>query len=106
MDLQPLLEPRSVAVVGANDRPGSYGEIVLGNLARSGFAGPVWGVNPRRAEVMGRTCVPTVADLPEPVDAVVVAIPAPSVPAVLEAAGERGCEIGRASCRERVSSTV
>lgn len=91
MDLGPLLEPRSVAVVGANDRPGSYAEIVLGNLARSGFGGPVWGVNPKRDEVMGRICVPTVADLPEPVDAVVVAIPAPSVPAVLEAAGERGC---------------
>src|SRR3954452_3102286 len=38
----PLLEPRSIAVVGANARPGSYGDIVLRNLARSGFEGEVW----------------------------------------------------------------
>src|SRR5205809_6397843 len=82
-NLTPLLEPRSIAVVGANDRPGSYGDIVLRNLARAEFAGEVWGVNPRRAEVHGRPCVPSVADLPEPVDAVVVAIPAAGVPAVI-----------------------
>jgi acetyl-CoA synthetase len=78
-------------VVGANDRPGSYGDIVLQNLARAGFEGPVWGVNPRREEVHGRRCFPTVAELPEPVDAVVVAIPAAGVPAVIGDAVARGC---------------
>ena len=39
MDPTPLLEPRSIAVVGANDRPGSYGDIVLRNLTRAGFGG-------------------------------------------------------------------
>ena len=74
-DPTPLLRPRSVAVVGANDRPGSYGDEIFRNLAAAGFAGAVWGVNPKRDEVHGRPCVPRVADLPEPVDAVVVAIP-------------------------------
>jgi acetate---CoA ligase (ADP-forming) len=78
-------------VVGANDRPGSYGDIVLRNLARAGFQGDVWGVNPRRTEVHGRPCVPSVTDLPEPVDAVVVAIPAAGVPAVIADAVARGC---------------
>jgi len=78
-------------VVGANDRPGSYGDIVLRNLARAEFAGEVWGVNPRRAEVHGRPCVPSVADLPEPVDAVVVAIPAAGVPAVIADTVARRC---------------
>jgi acetyl-CoA synthetase len=90
-DPGPLLEPRSIAVVGANDRPGSYGDIVLRNLARAGFGGDVWGVNPRRSEVHGRPCVPSVAELPEPVDAVVVAIPARGVPAVIADAVARGC---------------
>ena len=90
-DPTPLLEPRSIAVVGANDRPGSYADIVLRNLARAGFDGDVWGVNPRRTEVHGRPCVPSVADLPEPVDAVVVAIPAAGVPAVIADAVARGC---------------
>jgi acetyl-CoA synthetase len=91
MDPTPLLEPRSIAVVGANDRPGSYGDIVLRNLARSGFEGEVWAVNPRRREVHGRPCLPSVAELPEPVDAVVVAIPAAGVPGVIADAVARDC---------------
>ena len=78
-------------MVGATDRPGSYGDAVVRNLAAIGFAGPVWGVHPKRREVHGRPCVPSVEDLPEAVDAVVVAIPAAGVPAVIRAAGLRGC---------------
>ncbi len=91
MDLRPLLEPQSIAVVGANDRPGTYADGILRNLTRGGFSGPVWGVNPNRDEVLGFPCVASVAELPEPVDAVVVAIPAAGVPAVVVEAGERGC---------------
>jgi acetyl-CoA synthetase len=87
----PLLEPRSVAVVGASDRPGSYGDTVLRNLERAGFPGPVWGVHPTRRTVHGRECVPSPADLPEPVDAIVFAIPAAKVPESLAEAAERGC---------------
>jgi acetyl-CoA synthetase len=90
-DPAPLLEPRSVAVVGATDRPGSYGDTVLANLERAGFPGPVWGVHPKRRTVHGRECVPSPADLPEAVDAVVFAIPAAKVPASLVEAAERGC---------------
>jgi acetate---CoA ligase (ADP-forming) len=90
-DLTPLLEPRSIAVVGATDRPGSYADTVLRNLARAGFDGDVWGVNPRREVVHGRPCVPGVTDLPEPVDAVVVAIPAAGVPEVIADIAARGC---------------
>ena len=89
--LKPLLSPRSIAVVGANDTHGSYADAVLRNLATAGFDGPVWGVNPKRSEVHGRQCVASVSDLPEPVDAVVIAIPAAAVPAVVRESGERGC---------------
>jgi acyl-CoA synthetase (NDP forming) len=91
VNLTPLLEPRSIAVVGASDRMDSYAGNVLRNLERSGFEGPVWGVNPKRTEVLGRKCVPALSDLPEPVDAVVVAIPAAGVPAVVAEAGATGC---------------
>jgi acetate---CoA ligase (ADP-forming) len=90
-DPAPLLHPRSVAVVGANERAGSYGDVIFRNLAAAGFEGAVYGVNPKRDEVHGRPCVPSVADLPEPVDAVVVAIPAAACAPVLIEAGERGC---------------
>ncbi len=90
-DPSPLLRPRSVAVVGANDRPGSYGDVIFRNLAAAGFEGPVFGVNPKRDEVHGRPCVPSVADLPEPVDAVVVAIPAAACASVILEIGARDC---------------
>jgi acyl-CoA synthetase (NDP forming) len=85
------MRPASIAVVGATDRPGSYGAQTLLNLDAVGFPGAVWGVNPKRAEVLGRPCVPSVADLPEPVDAVVVAIPAAGVAEAVDQAGARGC---------------
>jgi acetyl-CoA synthetase len=83
--------PASIAVVGATDRPGSYAAETLLNLEAIGFPGPVWGVNPGRSQVLGRDCVPALADLPQPVDAVVVAIPAAGVASVIEEAGARGC---------------
>jgi acyl-CoA synthetase (NDP forming) len=82
-----LLAPRSVAVVGATDREGSYGAQALVNLTEIGFPGPVWGVNPGRDEVLGRPCVASLADLPEPADAVIVAIPAAGVAAAIDQAG-------------------
>ena len=78
-DPTPLLRPRSVAVVGASEREGSYGDNILRNISVAGFEGEVWGINPKRDRVHGRPCVPSVGDLPEPVDAVVVAIPAAGV---------------------------
>ena len=86
-----LLTPRSIAVVGASDRPGSYADLVLRNLEANEFAGEVWGVNPKRDEVHGRRCFPSVAELPEPADAVVIAVPAPAVPEAVEQAGASGC---------------
>ncbi|MGZ6611774.1 MAG: acetate--CoA ligase family protein [Solirubrobacteraceae bacterium] len=90
-DLGRLMRPASIAVVGATDRAGSYAAETLVNLELIGFPGPVYGVNPRRMEVLGRPCVPSVAELPEPVDAVVVTIPAAGVAAAVDQAGARGC---------------
>jgi acyl-CoA synthetase (NDP forming) len=91
VDLRRLLHPTSVAVVGATDRPGSYAAQALLNLETVSFEGDVWGVNPRRDEVLGHPCVPSVTDLPVAVDALIVAIPAAGVAEALEQAGARGC---------------
>ena len=90
-DPSPLLTARSVAVVGATDRIGSYGDTVMKNLSESGFNGRVWGVNPGRESVNGVECFASVLDLPEPVDVVAVAIPAKLVPEVISQSVERGC---------------
>ncbi len=117
VDLRRLLHPSTVAVVGATDRPGSYAAQALLNLETVSFEGDVWGVNPRRDEVLGHPCVPSVADLPVAVDALIVAIPASGVAEALEQAGARGCgsavvfsagfaevESGRAYQRELVAA--
>ena len=91
MDLSRLFHPRSIAVVGATDNGDNYGSQTLLNLAAVGFAGEVWGVNPRRLSAHGIPCFPSLSDLPGVPDAVVVAIPAAGVPAVIEEAGTLGC---------------
>ena len=75
-DLSRLFRPASIAVVGASERPGSYSSQTLVNLEAIGFPGRVYGVNPKRTQAHGRPCFPSVSELPEPVDALVVAIPA------------------------------
>jgi acetyl-CoA synthetase len=90
MDLTRLLRPRSVAVVGASERDGSYAGETLLNLRAAGFAGPVWGVNPNRDEAHGFPCFPSLSELPGLPDAVVVGIPAAGVADVVEEAGALG----------------
>ena len=70
-ELARLLHPRSIAVVGASTRAGSFGERVLVNLAD--FAGPVHAVNPRYDRIGDRPCHPTIAAIGNQVDCVVIA---------------------------------
>ena len=88
--LDRLFTPTSIAIVGASDREGTYAHNTLSNLARAGYAGRLIGVHPTRQTAAGVTCVPTLADA-GPVDAVVIATPADSVPDYLEEARHLGC---------------
>jgi acyl-CoA synthetase (NDP forming) len=89
-----LLRPRSVAIVGASDKPGALGASVLANLERQGFDGEIHLVNPKRAEIGGRLCVATVDDLPEGIDVAVLAIPRAGVLDVIR--GLAGRRVGAA----------
>ncbi|TSD83606.1 acetate--CoA ligase family protein [Mycobacterium sp. KBS0706] len=66
--LDPLLRPRSIAVVGASARPGSVGAVMLRQLVEGGFPGPVHPVNPKGGMLAGLPCLTSIADLPEPVE--------------------------------------
>jgi acetate---CoA ligase (ADP-forming) len=70
-----LLVPRSVAVVGASDKPGALGASVLSNLDRNGFSGEVYPINPKRETIGARACLPSIEAMPEGVDVAVLAIP-------------------------------
>src|SRR5688572_30020558 len=90
VDLTRLLAPRSVAVVGASSRPGTYGNQAVANLVANRFPGEVFGVHPTASTVHGVRCVPRLADLPTAPDAVVIATPAATVPGLLAEAGDIG----------------
>jgi acyl-CoA synthetase (NDP forming) len=74
-DLTAMLEARSVALVGASARPGSFGARMIDQLARSPARPRTYLVNPRYTDIGGVSCLPTVADVPEPVDLVLLAVP-------------------------------
>ena len=84
--LAPLLEPRSLAVVGASARPGSFGDQLVSQLLGGGYRGTVHLVNPRYREVAGRPCHRSLAGLPGPVDLAVLAVPNAALEAQLRAA--------------------
>jgi acyl-CoA synthetase (NDP forming) len=88
--LDRLIRPRSVAILGASDKPGALGNQVLANLERHGFTGDIHLINPKRYSIAGRACLRSVADLPEGVDAAVLAIPGGAVPDTIRALAARG----------------
>src|SRR5580693_4445572 len=74
-NIERLLRPRSVAVVGASPTPGALGASVVANLERMGFGGEIHLINPKRDFIGERRCLPSVAELPLGVDVAVLAIP-------------------------------
>ncbi len=84
--------PRSVAVIGATDRPGSVGRTLLWNLISSPFGGTVYPINPKRHSVLGIQAHPNIQSVPEAVDLAVIATPAPTIPAVVQECVEAGVQ--------------
>ncbi|MDE2209684.1 MAG: CoA-binding protein, partial [Betaproteobacteria bacterium] len=93
--LRPLIAPESVALVGASERAGSLGCVVLENLLSGGFRGAVYPVNPRHRAIRGQVAYPTLAAIGKPVDLAIVATPPHAVIEVLESmsAGKVGVAI-------------
>ncbi|WNE99656.1 acetate--CoA ligase family protein [Streptomyces luomodiensis] len=85
-----LMQPRSVAVVGASNEPGKIGNSVMRNLIDGGFPGEIHPVNPKADDILGRKAYRRVGDVPGEVDVAVFAIPAKFVPAALEEVGRKG----------------
>lgn len=87
--LQSMLDPQTIAIVGASPKPGSFGGAVLANLAQH-FKGKVFPVNPQYQEINGYPCFPSLAELPERPDCVGIAVPSDKVEAVLLQAADCG----------------
>src|SRR5690606_10474354 len=89
-NLQFLFAPRSIAVVGASNRPRSVGAVVLRNLLAAGFDGPVLPVHPRHAALGSVLAYPDVAHLPLTPDLAVLCTPPPATLQVLGELARRG----------------
>lgn len=85
-----ILNPKSVAVIGASSEPGTIGQRLFLNLLAGGFSGPVYPVNPNAAHVASVPAYPTVADVPGEIDLAVIATPAEVVPSVVDQCTEKG----------------
>ncbi|MEB3098121.1 acetate--CoA ligase family protein [Achromobacter sp. D10] len=88
--LDPLLNPRSIAMIGASANAGRIGGMPLDLLTRYGYPGGIYPVNPKYQEVFGRRCWPDIESVPEPVDLAVLAIAAADVTPMLRRCHARG----------------
>jgi acyl-CoA synthetase (NDP forming)/ribosomal protein S18 acetylase RimI-like enzyme len=85
-----LFDPGSVAVIGASLRPGRLGTLVLNNMAEGGYAGALWPVNPKYAELLGVPCYAKVAALPKAPDLAIICTPPATIPGLIAELGARG----------------
>jgi len=89
-DLESLLSPKAIALIGATDRDGSVGQTLVTNLLLGKSERKIYFVNPKRESAMGEECYASVADVPEQVDMAIVATPAATVPQIVEECGQAG----------------
>ncbi|NPA96691.1 MAG: CoA-binding protein [Crenarchaeota archaeon] len=88
-DLRPFFEPRSVAVIGASEKPGTVGRAIMTNLLER-YRGKVYPVNIKYDKVFGLKCYRSILEIPDEIDLAVIAVPADVVPKVAEECGRKG----------------
>ena len=86
--LDAIFAPRTVAVIGATETPGSVGRTVLWNLVTNPFGGTVYPVNPKRPNVLGIKAYPSIKEVPDRIELAVIVTPAATVADVVQQCGE------------------
>ncbi len=87
--IKALLQPRSIAVVGASDSPSKLGHIILKNIIDSGFPGAIYPINPKSPKILDLICFKNVQDVTDQIDLAVIVVPAKAVPQVIKDCGEK-----------------
>jgi len=88
--LDRVFSPASVAVIGASSSFGKWGQLIASNIVAGGFQGTIYPVNPREENICGLPVFRDIRDVPGPVDLAFITTPAPIVPAILNACGDKG----------------
>ena len=102
-DMEYILSPKSVAVVGASNRPGSLGLAVFRNLIDGGYQGILYPVNPKAKSVQGVKAYPSITGIPDEVDMAVLIVPSERVESIIEESahkGIKGCIVITAGFKE------
>ncbi len=88
--LSTLFSPKSVAVIGASERPDSVGNVVFRNMLEGGYQGELYAINPTHDEILGQRAYASLEDIGKPVELAVIATKAETVPDIIEACGKHG----------------
>lgn len=88
VNLEPMLKPKSVAIIGASRDPDKVGHIILQNYINAGYSGRLYVVNKNADEILGYKSYKSIKDIKDRIDLAVISIPAPFVPDALEECGK------------------
>ena len=89
-DLKKMFYPDSIALLGASDVPGKLGYNVFQNLVSHGYKGKLYPINPKRQNINGHKCYPSINDVPEHIDMAVIIVPAQAVTAAVQECCAKG----------------
>ena len=90
-NVEPLLRPRSITIVGASENSNAWSARIFRNLQSYGFPGQIHLVNPRHRALYGAPCYPSVSEVPDAIDQLIVIVPAQQALSAIEDGGKRGC---------------
>jgi len=82
--LEPIFKPESIAVLGASDKPGKWGFVMVERPLNTGFGGTIYPVNPNKKDILGLPTYRSVLDIPYPVDLAVIVAPAATTPKLMQ----------------------
>jgi len=88
--LDPIFKPKSIAVLGASDRQGKWGYLMVDRPLKTGYSGAIYPVNPNKDEILGLRAYRSILDIPDQVDLAVIAAPAPSTPQLMQECVKKG----------------
>jgi len=89
-DMTAVLEPRSIAVIGASTDPSKTGHVLFKNIMVNGFDGEVYPINPKADEILGRKAYPNILEVPGDIDLVFFLLPGKFVPTLFKDCQKKG----------------
>lgn len=89
-NLDRMFRPKSIAVIGARQKPDSIGAILMRNLKEGGFGGEIFPVNPRHSQIMGYKTFASIAAIPSPADLGIIAVDISKVPEIIDECCDAG----------------